>query len=136
MTNKQWLSTLEDEKLAKLLFDYDDYVPCNCCTGYPKEASCFNYCREGFIDWLKQDHKEQTEMTECQKMKQEFVCNYLSPLLVECADDILGATYGIEDGDEIVTIEHDYGGSPTKVRVNMDNPMALCRDVFRALGDN
>lgn len=74
-------------------------------------------------------------MTECQKMKQEFVCRYLSPLLKACDDDILGATYDIEDGDEIVTIEHDYGGSPTKVRVNMDSHMALCRDVFRALGD-
>ena len=83
-------------------------------------------------EWL---NAEQTEMTESQKIKQEFVCRYLSPLLKACDDDILGATYDIEGGDEIVTIERDYGGSPTKVRVNMDNHMALCRDVFRALGD-
>ena len=85
------------------------------------------------LKYIKQ--AEQTEMTECQKMKQEFVCRYLSPLLKACGDDILGATYDIEGGDEIVTIERDYGGSPTKVRVNMDSHMALCRDVFRALGD-
>lgn len=126
MTNRQWLETLTDEKLLEKIHTLCSVMHDGRC---PEEVTC-KACQ---LNWLNAEHKEKTE---CQKMKQEFVCNYLSPLLKACADDILGATYDIEDGDEIVTIEHDYGGSPTKVRVNMDNPMALCRDVFRALGDN
>ena len=126
MTNREWLKSLNNEELLEKI-----HILCSVMHGgrCPEEVTC----KDCQLKWLNAENKEQTKR---QKMKQEFVCRYLSPLLKVCDADILGATYDIEDGDEIVTIEHDYGDTPTKVRVNMDNPMALCRDVFRALGDN
>lgn len=76
-------------------------------------------------------------MTEYRKQKQEFVRDYLQPLLVKATNhEVNGVVYSeTPDGDEIVTIYTGYGAYKIDVRVNMDSPMAICRDVFRALGD-
>ena len=76
-------------------------------------------------------------MNEYRKQKQEFVRDYLQPLLVEATRcEIIAVEYSeTSDGDEIVTIYTGFGTSQIVVRVNMDSPMAICRDVFRALKD-
>lgn len=59
MTNKQWLNTLPEEDFTNALYDYDDDIECKCCAAYSPDTDCHHHCREGFIAWLKQDHKEE-----------------------------------------------------------------------------
>lgn len=58
MTNKQWLNTLSEEDLTNALYNYDDNIECKCCAVYSPDTDCRCHCREGFIAWLKQEHKE------------------------------------------------------------------------------
>jgi hypothetical protein len=82
MTNREWLNSLSNEALADLLKESD----CICCIGCDdeeedeetnrkwlslsdedfadllKEPDCFGKsCRDGFIEWLKKEHKEDGE---------------------------------------------------------------------------
>lgn len=56
MTNREWLQTLTDEEFVQIMC-----YSCDCCVGH---LSIYNgkcgkiSCRDGRIEWLKQEHKE------------------------------------------------------------------------------
>lgn len=54
MTNREWLQTLTDEEFVKVM-----YGSCRNCVanGNIKECESIS-CRDGRIEWLKQEHKE------------------------------------------------------------------------------
>lgn len=59
MTNREWLNSLTEEDFANTLYEYDDNIECKCCVAYSIDTACFNHCKEGFIAWLKQEHKDE-----------------------------------------------------------------------------
>ena len=54
MTNREWLQTLTDEEFVKVMCG-----SCSNCVanGNIKECEAIS-CRDGRIEWLKQEHKE------------------------------------------------------------------------------
>lgn len=65
MTNRQWLSTLTDEELAK----WHQTVGCGSCAHNPEKGFCNNLsdiasfekdcCVDGTVKWLQEEHKEE-----------------------------------------------------------------------------
>ena len=54
MTNREWLATLTDEEFVRIMC-----YSCECCTGHTDLEKCDKMlCRDGRIEWLKQEHKE------------------------------------------------------------------------------
>lgn len=54
MTNREWLQTLTDEEFVQIMC-----YSCDCCTGHTDLEKCNKMlCRDGRIEWLKQEHKE------------------------------------------------------------------------------
>ena len=54
MTNREWLQTLTDEEFVQLMC-----YSCECCTGHTDLEKCNTMlCRDGRIEWLKQEHKD------------------------------------------------------------------------------
>lgn len=54
MTNREWLETLTDEEFVRIMC-----YSCECCTGHTDLEKCNKMlCRDGRIEWLKQEHKE------------------------------------------------------------------------------
>lgn len=54
MTNREWLETLTDEEFVRLMC-----YSCESCTGHTDPEKCNTMlCRDGHIEWLKQEHKE------------------------------------------------------------------------------
>lgn len=57
MTNREWLQTLTDEEFVQLMC-----YSCECCTGHTDLEKCNKMlCRDGRIEWLKQEHKENSD---------------------------------------------------------------------------
>lgn len=57
MTNREWLSTLTDEEFVRLMC-----YSCESCTGHTDFEKCNTMlCRDGHIEWLKQEHKENSD---------------------------------------------------------------------------
>lgn len=57
MTNREWLQTLTDEKFVRLMC-----YSCESCTGHTDFEKCNTMlCRDGHIEWLKQEHKENSD---------------------------------------------------------------------------
>lgn len=63
MTNREWLNSLTDEKLAWWYLN----VGCGACAHNPEKGWCINlsnsnfdanYCIDGMTQWLKAEHKE------------------------------------------------------------------------------
>lgn len=54
MTNREWLQTLTNEEFVRIMC-----YSCECCTGHTDLEKCNKMlCRDGRIEWLKQEHKE------------------------------------------------------------------------------
>lgn len=54
MTNREWLQTLTDEEFVRIMCS-----SCESCTGHTDLEKCNKMlCRDGRIEWLKQEHKE------------------------------------------------------------------------------
>lgn len=58
MTNREWLQTLTDEELIKLLYSNDDGINCDVCSRRSSKLECTPYCRDGMKEWLNQQHEE------------------------------------------------------------------------------
>lgn len=58
MTNREYLRTLTDEELIKLLYSRDDGISCDVCSRKSPKLECTDYCREGMKEWLNQQHEE------------------------------------------------------------------------------
>lgn len=58
MTNREYLRTLTDEELIKLLYDKDDCISCDVCSRRSPNLECTPYCRDGMKEWLNQQHEE------------------------------------------------------------------------------
>lgn len=61
MTNREWIESLSDERIARLLGiePCDNY--CTCANG------CNDECVEGIIEWLQSEHEEpKKELTAAQ----------------------------------------------------------------------
>lgn len=57
MTNREWLSTLTDEEFVRIMCS-----SCESCTGHTSIEKCNSMlCRDGRIEWLKQEHKEDSD---------------------------------------------------------------------------
>lgn len=59
MTNREWLESLSDEEFVQIMC-----YSCNCCVGHSLmyKGKCGKIsCRDGRIEWLKQEHKEETK---------------------------------------------------------------------------
>lgn len=57
MTNRQWLETLTDEEFVKVM-----YGSCRYCVANGNIEECKSIsCRDGRIEWLKQEHKHEEE---------------------------------------------------------------------------
>ena len=55
MTNREWLQTLTDEEFVRLMC-----YSCESCTGHTDLVKCNNMlCRDGHIEWLKQEHEQE-----------------------------------------------------------------------------
>ena len=55
MTNRQWLESLSDKEFV-LTMCYS----CKCCVGHDDNRKCGKIsCRDGRIEWLKQEHKQE-----------------------------------------------------------------------------
>ena len=61
MTNREWLETLTDEELIKLLYDKDDSISCDVCSRRSPKLECTPYCKDGMKEWLNQQHKEKED---------------------------------------------------------------------------
>lgn len=59
MTNREWLETLTDEELIKLLYSRDDGINCDVCSRRSSKLECTPYCRDGMKEWLNQQHEEE-----------------------------------------------------------------------------
>lgn len=58
MTNREWLQTLTDEEFVQIMWCYS----CDCCTGHTDLEKCNKMlCRDGRIEWLKQEYKENSD---------------------------------------------------------------------------
>ena len=57
MTNREWLSTLTDEQLVKVLRTFSENH-CYCCkAGYtPLADDDCGVCFDGQVEWLSQEH--------------------------------------------------------------------------------
>ena len=54
MTNREWLQTLTDEEFVRIMCS-----SCESCIGHTSIEKCNSMlCRDGRIEWLKQEHKE------------------------------------------------------------------------------
>ena len=54
MTNREWLATLTDEEFVRIMCS-----SCESCTGHTDLEKCNTMlCRDGRIEWLKQEHKD------------------------------------------------------------------------------
>jgi hypothetical protein len=52
MTNREWLNSLSDEDFCTAL----EQVDCRLCAFY---GDCKGkQCRDGFVEWLREEHKE------------------------------------------------------------------------------
>lgn len=57
MTNREWLQTLTDEEFVQIMC-----YSCECCTGHTSIKKCNTMlCRDGRIEWLKQEYKENSD---------------------------------------------------------------------------
>lgn len=59
MTNREWIESLSDERLTKLLM--------GACDNYCAGCNCEYDCVKGITTWLQQEHKEpKKELTAAQ----------------------------------------------------------------------
>lgn len=57
MTNREWLKTLTDEEFVRLMC-----YSCKSCTRRTDFEKCNTmFCIDGHIEWLKQEHKENSD---------------------------------------------------------------------------
>lgn len=57
MTNRECLNSLSDEEFAEYL-DCTSSI-CNLCICANSQEKCYDYnCKDGHLQWLKQEHKE------------------------------------------------------------------------------
>lgn len=57
MTNREWVQTLTDEEFVRIMCS-----SCESCTGHTSIEKCTSMlCRDGHIEWLKQEHKENSD---------------------------------------------------------------------------
>ena len=55
MTNREWLATLTDEQLVKVMRVFrEDWCSC-CADNYSKGDKC-GFCFDGQVEWLSQEH--------------------------------------------------------------------------------
>lgn len=59
MTNREYLRTLTDEELIKLLYNDDDRISCAVCSRRSPKLECTPCCKDGMKEWLNQQHKEE-----------------------------------------------------------------------------
>ena len=56
MTNREWLESLSDEELAKLILESTD---CDFCAYQANSIDCYDKsCKTGHLTWLQAEHKE------------------------------------------------------------------------------
>ena len=60
MTNREWLRSLTDNKLAEIFCDNDLGNICNICANRDDRKGCMDVvcCEDGVSEWLKQEHKD------------------------------------------------------------------------------